>query len=293
MSSSSSPSQLPPASLAMAQPLSTSASPAPAPAQAQAPVQQQPESQQQPQPSVAEPSAAATAAAALPDPASTALPPPPVVPLPTQIGLPAKLDHVDSASSVVAEPPTPLPSASLAAGTGPVTAAAAPPVSNGVNGANGHAEAGAVEDASLASYNVEAERAVEHDHAHPGLGMYHANAPSAPGEHSSAVDVLADVAMGEAALGLADFASGAGSGDVREGSPAVPVEAPATTAATAAAESPSLKRAAPDESTDYVSAGGAAAGTGDAVEDREAKRLKVESDVRSRVFFSRSTGHAY
>lgn len=288
MSSSSSPSsQLPPASLAMTQPLSTSASPAPAPAQAQAPVQQQPESQQQPQPSVAEPSAAATAAAALPDPASTALPPPPVVPLPTQIGLPAKLDHVDSASSVVAEPPTPLPSASLAAGTGPVT------VSNGVNGANGHAEAGAVEDASLASYNVEAERAVEHDHAHPGLGMYHANAPSAPGEHSSAVDVLADVAMGEAALGLAGFASGAGSGDVREGSPAVPVEAPATTAATAAAESPSLKRAAPDESTDYVSAGGAAAGTGDAVEDREAKRLKVESDVRSRVFFSRSTGHAY
>lgn len=277
----------------MAQPLSTSASPAPAAAQAQPQVQQQqqqPESQQQPQPSVAEPSAAATAAAALPDPASTALPPPPVVPLPTQIGLPAKLDHVDSASSVVVEPPTPLPSASLAAGTGPVTPAAAPPVSNGVNGANGHAEAGAVEDASLESYNVEAERAVEHDHAHPGLGMYHANAPTAPGEHSSAVDVLADVAMGEAALGLADFASGAGSGDVREGSPAVPVEAPA---AAPASESPSLKRAAPDESTDYVSAGSAAAGTGDAVEDREAKRLKVEADVRSRVFFSRSTGHAY
>lgn len=233
----------------------------------------------------------------MPDPASTALPPPPVVPLPTQIGLPAKLDHVDSASSVVAEPPTPLPSASLAAGTGPVTAAA-PPVSNGVNGANGHAEAGAgapapVEDASSESYNVEAERAVEHDHAHPGLGMYHATAPTAPGEHSSAVDVLADVAMGEAALGLADFASGAGSGDVREGSPAVPVEAPAAAAAPAPADSPSLKRAAPDESTDYVSAGGAAAGTGEVVEDREAKRLKVESDVRSRVFFSRSTGLAY
>ncbi|TKA55736.1 hypothetical protein B0A53_02872 [Rhodotorula sp. CCFEE 5036] len=280
MSSSSSPSQLPPASLAMAQPLSTSTSPAPAaPA---APVQQ-PASQQQPQPSIAEPSAAATAAAAMPDPASTALPPPPVVPLPTQIGLPAKLDHVDSASSVVAEPPTPLPSASLAAGTGPVTAAA-PPVSNGVNGANGHAEAGAgapapVEDASSESYNVEAERAVEHDHAHPGLGMYHATAPTAPGEHSSAVDVLADVAMGEAALGLADFASGAGSGDVREGSPAVPVEAPAAAAAPAPADSPSLKRAAPDESTDYVSAGGAAAGTGEVVEDREAKRLKVESDA--------------
>lgn len=276
----------------MAQPLSTSDSPAPAPAQAQL---QQPESQPQPQPSVAEPSAAATAAAAMPDPASTALPPPPVVPLPTQIGLPAKLDHVDSASSVVAEPPTPLPSASLTAGTGPVTAA--PPVSNGVNGANGHAETAAMasataEDGSSESYNVEAERAVEHDHAHPGLGMYHASAPAAPGEHSSAVDVLADVAMGEAALGLADFASGAGSGDVREGSPAVPVEAPATTAA-AAVESPSLKRAAPDESTDYVSAGGVAAGTGDAVEDREAKRLKVESDVRSRVFFSRSTGLAY
>lgn len=291
--SSSSSSGLPPASLAMAPPPPASASSSPqppAPATAPAPVSAQapePDQEQpQPQPSVAEPSAAAAAAAALPDPASTALPPPPVHPLPPHLGLPGKLEHIDSASSVVAEPPTPLPSAPLAAAgaTEPVTAGASTPVTNGVNGANGHAAAGpgrleGLADESSESYNVEAERAVEHDHVHPGLGMYHSTAPAAPGEHSSAVDVLADVAMGEAALGLADFASGAGSGDVKEGSPAVPADA-----AAAAADSPSLKRAAPDEAADYVSAGGAADGTGEAGQDREAKRLKVEPDVRSRVF---------
>ncbi|GAA5881015.1 hypothetical protein JCM3774_003069 [Rhodotorula dairenensis] len=290
MSSSSSSSGLPPASLAMAPPPPASASsspppPAPVPVHDPAQAQQLEQAQSQPQPSVAEPSAAAAAAAALPDPASTALPPPPVHPLPAHIGLPGKLEHVDSASSVVAEPPTPLPSAPLAATApaGPVIAAEeSTPLANGVNGANGHGEAGSggategMTTESSESYNVEAERAVEHDHAHPGLGMYHASAPTAPGEHSSAVDVLADVAMGEAALGLADFASGAGSGDVKEGSPAVPVDAPA-------ADSPSLKRSAPDEPADYVSAGGAADGTGDAGADRETKRLKVEPDTPAAV----------
>lgn len=258
----------PPASLAMSQPIDSTAPETPA-----APPVPQPD-HQQPQPTVAEPSPAAKAAAALPDPASTALPPPPAVPLPQQIALPAKLNHADSASSVVAEPPTPLP---VSAAATPAPNGSSAPVVNGAANSNGSAPVAEMEEnASTEVYNTEAERAVEHNHAHPGLGMYPAGGEAVkPGELSGAVDVLADVAMGEAALGLADFASGAGSGDVKEGSPAVPLEA------SAAGESPSLKRSAPDESGDYMSAGTGNAGPGESSEDREAKRLKVEPDVRS------------
>lgn len=234
----------------------------------------------QPQPSVAEPSQATAAAAAFPDPASSVSPPPPAVPLPPQLGLPAKLDHADSASSVAAEPPTPLstapPTPAAPAGSAPsdplaTPAAAAPPASNGAVNGNGAMEAD-VNGCASEAYNVEAERKVEHEHAHPGLGVYPPTGAAKEGEHSSAVDVLADVAMGDAAIGLAEFASGAGSGDVKEGSPAVPADA------SAPVESPSLKRSAPDEGGDYLAAGQAA---GETDGDREAKRLKVEPEVRT------------
>lgn len=142
--------------------------------------------------------------------------------------------------------------------------------------------------------------------AHPGLGSL----PHPDGQ--SAVDVLADVAMGEAALDLADFAAGAGSGDVRGGSPALPagetaefslqheqqqqqhyeVEQPAY--------SPSLKRTA-DEAAEGEENGGSAfeaatanrglngssygaygslnGGVEAGVDEREAKRSRVEAEV--------------
>lgn len=125
------------------------------------------------------------------------------------------------------------------------------------------------------------ESLVEHTGVHPGLGSHPLSSVDQNGVNgdgdmangSSSVDVLADVAMGEAALGLADFAAGAGSGDVSGGSPGLP---PAAGGGGGVPESsPALKRSA-DEAA-YGEQGGMLA---ESVEEREAKRFKVEEEVR-------------
>ncbi|GAA5922008.1 hypothetical protein JCM3775_003459 [Rhodotorula graminis] len=187
-------------------------------------------------------------------------PPPPLAPLPAHLGLPAKLEHRDSASSLAAQPPTPAPVA-------PAPAPPAPAVEP--HPAHAHDEV-----------NGAIESFVEHTGAHPGLGSHPlsalderaANGYGDAGDSNgmSSVDVLADVAMGEAALGLADFAAGAGSGDVSGGSPSL-----SQSAATGAIpeSSPALKRTA-DEAA-YGEQGGM---LGESAEEREAKRPKVEDE---------------
>lgn len=195
-----------------------------------------------------------------PDP--SAVPPPPTVPLPlpSEIVQPPQLQHLDSsntASSVVAEPPTPV-----------ATTPAPPPRENG----NGNG--------------------VASEHAGLGTG---AHGEGQPGH--SAVDVLADVAMGEAALDLAGFAAGAsqagaGSADVQK---AAVVPQPPSTTATALAPgpraepSPPLKRSYDESSSQAINEGyftGVNGGStheqsqhvngfGGDVESRETKRPRV------------------
>ncbi|BGP34055.1 transcription initiation at TATA-containing promoter protein [Rhodotorula toruloides] len=208
-------------------------------------------------------------------------PPPPAVPLPPHLGLPAKLRHTDSASSVAAQPPTPVPQ----------PAQHAQPVENGESVVNGAPHAHSY---SHGTFNEQAEEAVEHAHAHPGLGSVQheweqglAGASGADGTETppAGVDVLADVAMGEAVLGLAEFAAGAGSGDVKEGSPGVSVQAADDGPANSVppTQGGTLKRSSPDRDGDEA---GDAAGLlgfaqGEVVQGgdgREAKRVKVEPE---------------
>jgi len=112
------------------------------------------------------------------------------------------------------------------------------------------------------------------EHAGLGMGMHGEGHRESQGQ--SAVDVLADVAMGEAALDLADFAAGAGSADVQEDTSARIGGGPAE-------PSPPLKRSFVEDSSPaqqneggYFGGGGSAvSGTGE-VESREAKRPRVE-----------------
>ncbi|GAA5897177.1 bromodomain-containing protein [Sporobolomyces salmoneus] len=195
-------------------------------------------------------------------------PPPPAVPFPSEIVQPPQLQHMDSntASSVIAEPPTPLAStpAPPPQPSSTATEAEEPPRSNGTG-----------------------------EHAGLGMGMH--------GEgHSgqSAVDVLADVAMGEAAMDLAGFAAGGvsqsgavvdgeGSGDVREegGVQAAMVPPPPPVVE----PSPPLKRSYEESTNGYFGASvngagsssvGAAEVNGTSGEDsREAKRPRVEEVI--------------
>lgn len=107
---------------------------------------------------------------------------------------------------------------------------------------------------------------------HGGLGMGMHGEGHRASEGQSAVDVLADVAMGEAALDLADFAKGAGSADVQETSRTSGLAEP----------SPPLKRSFEDDSSPAQQENGYFGGAGSAVngaaevESREAKRPRVE-----------------
>ncbi|GAA5891220.1 hypothetical protein JCM8208_002548 [Rhodotorula glutinis] len=197
-------------------------------------------------------------------------PPPPPAPLPAHLGLPAKLEHRDSASSLAAQPPTPAPVAPAPA-PAPAPPAPAPPAPAVEEHQHAHAHG---------EVNGAYESYVEHTGAHPGLGSHplsalderSANGYGDGGDTNgmSSVDVLADVAMGEAALGLADFAAGAGSGDVSGGSPSLSQLAPGAVPES----SPALKRTA-DEAA-YGEQGGM---LGQSVEEeREAKRPKVEDE---------------
>ncbi|GAA6003921.1 hypothetical protein JCM10207_006468 [Rhodosporidiobolus poonsookiae] len=236
-------------------------------------------------------SAGQAPAPSLPPPAPTPLPPAPANALPSHLDIPHKLVHQDSSSSVAVQPPTPLAAAQPPAAAPPQFTPEPAPLPT--QQANGHLplqpappqpaqeqaqpqpspldEVAPPASLPLAAPEVHTNGFHEHDHpvevpvgAHPGLGAL-------PHEDDqSAVDVLADVAMGEAALGLADFAAGAGSADVRGGSPALGGEADAHE------YSPSLKRSA-DEAD-----GGLMNGyiNGVEVEDeREIKRLKVDGPV--------------
>ncbi|GAA5919386.1 hypothetical protein JCM1841_005983 [Sporobolomyces salmonicolor] len=179
-----------------------------------------------------------------PQPPLSAIPSPPVVSLPSHLDLPAPLAHQDSASSLAVEPPTPVPSGALpppppapapapSAAPHDSTTPTEPPQLNGANG-------------------------LEAPEVPAGLGM------GAHGEghaQQSAVEVLADVAMGEAALGLADFAAGAGSADVNEEG--------------AVAMSPPLKRSAPESDGISGAINGMFVGS-IAEEEREAKRPRVD-----------------
>ncbi|BGP26427.1 bromodomain-containing factor 1 [Rhodotorula toruloides] len=231
--------------------------------------------------------AATAPPASLDSPAAAPPPPPPAVPLPPHLGLPAKLQHTDSASSVAAQPPTPVHPQTEPAPVENGSSASAPASFDAKTNGAPHALSHSHE-----TYNEQAEEAVEHEHAHPGLGSIQhewehrfaaSNGDGAGMETPPAgVDVLADVAMGEAVLGLAEFAAGAGSGDVKEGSPGVSVQAaddgpaipvPPTQGGT-------LKRSSPDEAGDAAGSlgfaqGGEAAAGGDA---RDAKRVKVEPE---------------
>ncbi|BGP18574.1 hypothetical protein JCM10213_003038 [Rhodosporidiobolus nylandii] len=217
---------------------------------------------------------------------SQPVPPPPAAPLPAHLGLSAKLMHADSASSIAAQPPTPAPHFPPPAAATPQLSPDAAPLPPQLQ----------QPERQQQEQQQEPEQQLEpngftHDHpvevplgAHPGLG-------AVPHEHAhSAVDVLADVAMGEAALGLADFAAGAGSADVRGGSPAVGPPEEATE------YSPTLGKRSADEAAGYVQAGhglnGANGSYGQAgayangglyggetgAEEREAKRLRVEAE---------------
>ncbi|GJN92439.1 hypothetical protein Rhopal_005469-T1 [Rhodotorula paludigena] len=208
------------------------------------------------------------------DSPAASLPPPPAVPLPAHLGLPAKLEHTDSSSSVAAQPPTPAVAVPPAP---PVTAPEQDEPKPLVNGSAGA-------QPPVHDVNGAYEQLAESTGAHPGLGAPvpaglngDGDAQQQPlGDGPSAVDVLADVAMGEAALGLADFAAGAGSADVRAGSPALPPAA-AGEAGVPQGVSPPLKRSAPDgEAQEGYFSGGQA---GDVEQEREAKRLKVEAEA--------------
>ncbi|GAA6038367.1 hypothetical protein JCM8097_007613 [Rhodosporidiobolus ruineniae] len=197
-----------------------------------------------------------------------AIPPPTATALPAHLDLPHTLTHTDSTSSVAAQPPTPStqppPPAVLPPQFTPEPAPLPPqplqqqqPV---------HAEQTTLPPVNGYQHTQPVDIP---DGAHPGLGsLPHPDA-------QSAVDVLADVAMGEAALGLADFAAGAGSADVREGSPAV---LPGATAEV----SPSLKRTADEAGEDGGLFGngvnGYANGLGESEQEREVKRLRVEAE---------------
>lgn len=216
-------------------------------------------------------------------------PPPPAVPLPPHLGLPAKLEHTDSTSSVAAQPPTPMHQ----------PAQPAQPIENGSLSFEAMANGAPHEhEHSHGTFNEQAEEAVEHAHAHPGLGSIQheweqrlagASGSGADGTETppAGVDVLADVAMGEAVLGLAEFAAGAGSGDVKEGSPGVSVQAADDGPANPVppTQGGTLKRSSPDRDRDEA---GDAAGLlgfaqGEVVQgggdEREAKRVKVEPEV--------------
>ncbi|GAA5859118.1 hypothetical protein JCM8547_004009 [Rhodosporidiobolus lusitaniae] len=218
-----------------------------------------------------------------PPPLPVTLPPPAVAQLDH---LPGKLMHADSSSSVAAQPPTPAAQPQPPAiappqfTPEPLAPPPAPPAAFAVEQPT--------PDPAVAEAQEQPHTNGYHEHdapvdvpfgVHPGLG-------SIPHQDDiSAVDILADMAMGEAALGLADFAAGAGSGDVRGGSPALPV-------GETAEFSPSLKRTA-----DEAAAGGANEfeqavnglngslggeyGNGQLAadgEEREAKRLRVEAE---------------
>ncbi|CEQ42856.1 SPOSA6832_04708, partial [Sporobolomyces salmonicolor] len=179
-----------------------------------------------------------------PQPPLSAIPSPPVVSLPSHLDLPAPLAHQDSASSLAVEPPTPVPSGALpppppapapapSAAPHDSTTPTEPPHLNGANG-------------------------LEAPEVPAGLGM---GAHGQGHAQQSAVEVLADVAMGEAALGLADFAAGAGSADVNEEG--------------AVAMSPPLKRSAPESDGISGAINGMFVGS-IAEEEREAKRPRVD-----------------
>ncbi|GAA6055150.1 hypothetical protein JCM3770_007466 [Rhodotorula araucariae] len=201
--------------------------------------------------------------------------PPPAVPLPPHLGLPAKLVHADSDGSLAAQPPTPAPVPSAAVTTtAPPPAPAPEPV------------AGAPLKPHVHSHEVNGayEALAEHTGAHPGLGCHLApfeqngvNGHSEDGEMGgpSSVDVLADVAMGEAALGLADFAAGAGSGDVSGGSPALP---PA-----AGGGLPEMSPLALKRNADEAAYGELSGMLGETAEEREAKRFKAEDELNERA----------
>ncbi|GAA5880981.1 hypothetical protein JCM1840_006934 [Sporobolomyces johnsonii] len=189
----------------------------------------------------------------------SAIPPPPVVSLPSNLDLPAKLVHQDSASSLAAQPPTPVPSGARPPPPPPPAPApsAAPHYSNTPE-PPAPAQFAPPPPQHLNGASVNGANGLEAQEAHAGLGM------GAHGEghaQQSAVDVLADVAMGEAALGLADFAAGAGSADVKEEG--------------AVAMSPPLKRSAPESDGTSGAINGMFAGAmGE--EEREAKRPRVD-----------------
>ncbi|BGP42209.1 transcription initiation at TATA-containing promoter protein [Rhodotorula kratochvilovae] len=202
--------------------------------------------------------------------------PPPAVPLPPHLGLPAKLVHADSESSLAAQPPTPAPAA--AGGVPPPPAVAVPaqyapdPVQAPAQPQYAHSH----------EVNGAYEAFAEHTGAHPGLGShlppFEENGLNGHGGGdddgemggASSVDVLADVAMGEAALGLADFAAGAGSGDVSGGSPALPPAAGGGLPEL----SPALKRSADDAAYGELSGM-----LDETAEEREAKRFKAEDEA--------------
>ncbi|GAA5952122.1 hypothetical protein JCM3765_005202 [Sporobolomyces pararoseus] len=197
----------------------------------------------------------------LPPPPS-AVPPPPAIPLPlpSEIVQPPQLQQAESTTSVTAEPPTPLAS----------TPAPQQPQPAQVNGVAGESHAGL------------------------GMGMHGEGQPG-----QSAVDVLADVAMGEAAMDLAGFAAGqggGGSGDVKEEGGAASVEAipppppqPQPQVTTIGAEpSPPLKRSFEESSNgqtngSYFSTDGLSNLNGGRVEvngeSRETKRPRVEEQI--------------
>ncbi|GAA5938860.1 uncharacterized protein JCM15063_004892 [Sporobolomyces koalae] len=186
-----------------------------------------------------------------PPPASASeLPPAPIVPLPTHVvqAAPA-FERTDSANSLAVQPPTP-----QTATPAPPSQPAPPPAT-----------------AELPRVNGE----------HGGLGT----GAHGEGQAQSAVDVLADVAMGEAAMDLAGFAAGAGSADVKEQGVETAVVPPPQA-------SPPLKRsfeestdAAQSETNGYFSGtavnGQADTEAGAAAESRDAKRPRVEDGVAS------------
>jgi hypothetical protein len=251
---------------------------------------------------------------------ATSLPPPPPAQVtPAFPSLPAILMHTDSSSSVAAQPPTPasqLPPPAIAPPQFTPEPQPLPPVPQPEPVQQEQpSQQQQLPFADQAEEPVPYTNGFHHGEAppvdvpfgaHPGLGsLPHPDA-------QSGVDVLGEVAMEEAALGLANFAAGAGSGDVRGGSPALPAGETVEYSFASheqPSHSPSLKRTADEAAAGehgasefeaatsngalngsaYGAYGSMVNGLGGAAEagddEREAKRLRVEAEVRSLPLF--------